>query len=290
MIAPPLPGLHVICPDAVLDRDDAAERITALFEAGGRGIAVHLRPRETSARRCLELALRTRPIAEGAGGWLVINGRTDVARIARSQAAQLGHGALPVEAARAVLGPECAIGVSVHSPEGCRRAQTAGADYLLLGTIFPTPSHPGETGAGLSLISRCADAGCPLIAIGGVDESRIPEVMGAGAHGIAVIRAVWGSDDPVRAVRRICSLLEEQVTGSNQAQQQGESVMQIEVNGNGRAFQAGGSVRELLVELELDPRMVVVERNREIIRREELDDVLVAEGDTYEIVQFVGGG
>jgi len=66
--------------------------------------------------------------------------------------------------------------------------------------------------------------------------------------------------------------------------------MRIEVNGSGREFPAGGSVRRLLTELGLDPRMVVVERNREIIRREELDDVLVADGDRYEIVQFVGGG
>jgi thiamine biosynthesis protein ThiS len=66
--------------------------------------------------------------------------------------------------------------------------------------------------------------------------------------------------------------------------------MNIEVNGTGRTFPAGGSVRDLLDELGLDPRMVVVERNREIVRREELDDVQVADGDRFEIVQFVGGG
>ena len=66
--------------------------------------------------------------------------------------------------------------------------------------------------------------------------------------------------------------------------------MNIEVNGSRREFPAGGSVRELLEELGLDPRMVVVERNREIIRREELDGVQVADGDRFEIVQFVGGG
>ena len=66
--------------------------------------------------------------------------------------------------------------------------------------------------------------------------------------------------------------------------------MNIEVNGSGREFPAGRSVRELLDELGLEPRMLVVERNREIIRREELDDVQVADGDRFEIVQFVGGG
>ena len=66
--------------------------------------------------------------------------------------------------------------------------------------------------------------------------------------------------------------------------------MHIEVNGREFELESGGTVRGLLEELGLDPRMVVVERNREIIRRDDLDDVHVAEGDSYEIVQFVGGG
>ena len=107
-----------------------------------------------------------------------------------------------------VLGPGCAIGVSVHSLEDCRRAEGAGADYLLLGTIFPTPSHPGEPGAGLSLIARCAGSELPLIAIGGIDGSSVAEVLGAGAHGAAVIRAVWEAADPVLAVRRLCASLD----------------------------------------------------------------------------------
>jgi thiamine biosynthesis protein ThiS len=66
--------------------------------------------------------------------------------------------------------------------------------------------------------------------------------------------------------------------------------MKVEVNGTSREFVAGGSVLALLVELEIDPRMVVVERNREIVRRDDLDGVQVEDGDRFEIVQFVGGG
>ena len=66
--------------------------------------------------------------------------------------------------------------------------------------------------------------------------------------------------------------------------------MKVEVNGTSREFVAGGSVHALLVELEIDPRMVVVERNREIVRRDDLDGVQVEDGDRFEIVQFVGGG
>jgi len=66
--------------------------------------------------------------------------------------------------------------------------------------------------------------------------------------------------------------------------------MNVEVNGKSREFVAGGSVLALLREFEIDPRMVVVERNREIVRRDALDLVEVEDGDRFEIVQFVGGG
>jgi len=66
--------------------------------------------------------------------------------------------------------------------------------------------------------------------------------------------------------------------------------MLVEINGKHREFVAGGSVLALLVELEIDPRLVVVERNREIVRRDDLDRVEVEDGDRFEIVQFVGGG
>ncbi len=66
--------------------------------------------------------------------------------------------------------------------------------------------------------------------------------------------------------------------------------MRIEVNGKTVVLEQGGTVQDLLDELGLDSRIVVVERNREIVRRDDLEAVDVVEGDSYEIVQFVGGG
>ena len=66
--------------------------------------------------------------------------------------------------------------------------------------------------------------------------------------------------------------------------------MRIEVNGKPVELESSGTVQDLLHELGLDSRRVVVERNREIVRRDDLEAVRVAEGDSYEIVQFVGGG
>jgi thiamine-phosphate pyrophosphorylase len=182
-----------------------------VLEAGGESVAVHLRPRSVPPLRCLELASELVPRADATGGWIVVNGRTDIARVAGAHAVQLGRGSLPIEAARRVLDDTCAIGVSVHAPEESSEASSRGADYLLLGTIFPTPSHPGMPVGGPELIAACASTGTPVIGIGGLDLESIGAVSSAGAHGVAVIRAVWQSDDPAAAVYRLVRILEGQV-------------------------------------------------------------------------------
>jgi thiamine monophosphate synthase len=92
--------------------------------------------------------------------------------------------------------------------EESRKASELGADFLLLGTIFSTPSHPGITAGGVELITACADAGPPVIAIGGIDVGSIAPVVSAGAHGVAVIRAVWDREDPAVAVQRMIRAVE----------------------------------------------------------------------------------
>lgn len=177
-------------------------------------MAVHLRPRSVTPLRCLELARELVPRADVTGGWLVVNGRIDIARVTGAHAVQLGRGSLSIDAARRVLSPDCAVGVSVHGVEESREASALGADYLLLGTIFSTASHPGMPAGGVELIPACADAGPPVIAIGGIDVDSIGSISSAGAYGVAVIRAVWQTDDPAAAVRRLVLALENRAGAS----------------------------------------------------------------------------
>ena len=76
-----IPVLHVICPDEEIEREDAVGRMTAVLQAGGRSVALHLRPRRASARRCRDLARALSMSRDRTGGWIVINGRTDVAML-----------------------------------------------------------------------------------------------------------------------------------------------------------------------------------------------------------------
>jgi thiamine-phosphate pyrophosphorylase len=128
-----------------------------------------------------------------------------VALTAGAGGVHLGADDLPVEAARAVAGSEFVIGATVRDPAGAIAAIAAGASYLGVGPSFATttkaglPSPIGPAGVG----AVCAVATVPVIAIGGVRADRVPALIEAGVHGVAVVDAVYGADDPVSAVREM---------------------------------------------------------------------------------------
>ena len=93
------------------------------------------------------------------------------------------------------------IGKSVHDLAGAEAARAEGADYLLVGPVYATATHPGRPPIGLDTVSRIARLDLPVIAIGGIDAERAREVKAAGAYGVAAIRALWDAADPERSVR-----------------------------------------------------------------------------------------
>ena len=200
---PDLPVLHVLAGDAEAGRSDFGSLVDDLLAAGNGDLALHVRLREATGRRVHEVATGVREGADRHGGWCVVNDRADAALTAGAHAVQLGGESLPVTAARRVLEGEAAVGRSVHGVGAARRAARDGANYLVLGTIYPTPSHPERPGAGPGLVDEVAEIGPPVIAIGGIDAGRVPEVRSAGAHGVAVRRAVWGAGNPAEAVREL---------------------------------------------------------------------------------------
>ena len=194
-----LPLLHVISPQGI-DHDTRFTQLVASMQAAcGSDLAIHIRDPGAVGARVFGLA---RDLADGArrhGGWCAVNDRTDVALAAGAQAAQLGHRALPLEAARRIVGNRLALGVSVHSATEVGAAADGGANYVVLGTIFPSPSHPDRPPLGIAALSTCRGHGVPVVAIGGIDAERVEPVMAAGASGVAVLSAVWDAGDPVAA-------------------------------------------------------------------------------------------
>ncbi len=202
-----LPPLHVLATDEEVARPDFSGLALSMQNVCGPQLALHLRLKEREARRLFDLASEHARRASETGGWCVVNGRVDVALASGAQAVQLGRGALPVPAARQLLPARVAVGASVHTSEEAIRVAFEGADYLLLGTIFPSASHPGGPTGGLPLVRQCRDAVTPLVAVGGITVDTVADVVAAGARGVAVIGAVWRHPSPLDAALELSAEL-----------------------------------------------------------------------------------
>src|SRR5438309_934927 len=158
-------------------------------------------PAERVAR--LIRALDPRP-----GAWTELDGREIKMFGARVVEGRGAPGAAPgavqqTEDARR-LNPAWWIGKSVHDLREAEAAHAGGADYLLVGPVFPTATHPDRAPLGLARLQEIVGLGLPVVAIGGVTPERMPELMaGAAIHGVAAIRALWHAADPADAARRL---------------------------------------------------------------------------------------
>jgi thiamine-phosphate diphosphorylase len=204
-----IPILHAVTTDDIVADPAFVARAAALMRAGAARVAVHVRAREPSAARLYAVAAELAEVQAACGAWVVVNDRVDVARAAGARGAQLtGRSMLLADARRAAAGA-LRLGASVHSADEARRAGAAGADWVVAGHVFRTPSHPGAPGRGLDFVRELvAAAGVPVVAIGGVTPTDVPALRAAGVHGVAAIRGVWGAADVERAVTAYLSSYE----------------------------------------------------------------------------------
>jgi thiamine-phosphate diphosphorylase len=145
-----------------------------------------------------ELALRLSVLPSS----LFVNDRLDVALAVPTAGIQLGHGGVPVSAARA-LNPQWWIGKSVHDLAEADAARAEGADYLVVGPVYASATHPDRPAIGLECLRATVALGLPVMAIGGITLERVRAVRAAGAYGIAAIRALWDAAEPADAARRM---------------------------------------------------------------------------------------
>ena len=199
-----LPRLHAVTNDDVLHRSGWVEQAVAALEAGGPGIALHVRGGGTGARALLGLADRLLPHARRTGAALFVNDRVDVALTLPLDGVHLGRGSLAPGAVREVVGPRPWIGVSCHGPGEAAAAAADGADYAFVGSIFATASHPGLDGMGAAGLAEAVEAArsLPVVGIGGIGPDAARTLVDAGAYGVAAIRGVWNGADPASAVRQ----------------------------------------------------------------------------------------
>lgn len=200
----PLPRLHAVTDGAAIVREDFGARAAAIASLGP-AVALHARHREGTTEQLVAVTRRLLANAGAPEASVFVNGRPDLARALGAQGVQLGSNDLAANDARKALGSGLPIwiGRSVHSLPEAVAAREEGADFLMVGHLFDTPSHAGQPAAGLALLEAVVQLGLPVIAIGGITIARAADVHAAGAWGVAAIRALWEAPDSAAAAARL---------------------------------------------------------------------------------------
>ena len=167
--------------------------------------SIQLRERDLFAKELLALADEIQQLTGPRGVQLVINDRLDVALSLEGAGVHLRSNSLPVSVARRLIGPRRVLGASVHSVKEAVEADAGGADYIVLGPIYDTPSKQRYgPPLGLSALEGAARAvRVPIVGIGGVTAARARDMRLAGAFGVAVVTTVLSADDVEGATRAL---------------------------------------------------------------------------------------
>lgn len=204
-MASAVPRLHLVTPP------DASVAVLEAIEAGLDAGAplIQVRTKDVGDRERFAHARAAVALIRDAGAVALINDRVDIALATEADGVHLGADDVPVEVARRLLGSGAIVGATCRSPADARCATAAGADYIGVGPAYatttktglPDPLGPGGVGA------VAAATHLPAIAISGVTVERVPELLAAGAHGVAVVGAVFSAPDIAVATQKFLGAL-----------------------------------------------------------------------------------
>lgn len=196
------------CTDAHGSVDAFSEFVEEMF-AGGVDI-VQFRDKTMEPLQALTYIEILRDAALRHDALSCVNDRADIAAIADVDIVHVGQDDLTPAQARRVVGPDMLIGRSTHAIEESVAADAdPDVDYFAVGPVWPTPTKPGRAAPGLELVRQVAlvERNTPWFAIGGIDDTRVPEVLRAGAERIVVVRALTTAENPRERARVLRNLL-----------------------------------------------------------------------------------
>jgi thiamine-phosphate pyrophosphorylase len=191
-------------------RTRGRDLVTVVSECLAAGLAaVQVREKDLGAGDLAALCRRLRAPTIAAEALLIVNDRVDVALAVGADAVQRTSTSLSVRDMIAVADKRLHVGASVHALQEAIDAESQGADWIVFGPVYDTPSKrafgPAQGLARLSAVTRAV--GVPVIAIGGITPERVRDVRAAGAAGVAVISAILEADSPADATARFLDQL-----------------------------------------------------------------------------------
>jgi thiamine-phosphate pyrophosphorylase len=206
-----LPGtwnLYIIT-DQHLSRGRSHLEIAREALEGGADV-IQLRDKSASGYELYRTGQELKALINSSQASYIVNDRIDIAMATGADGVHVGQKDLPAVVARRLISPGKILGVSASSLEEALRARDDGADYLGVGPVFEARGTKSDSGEphGLSLVSRIREnCDLPIVAIGGINETNLSEVIRAGADAAAVISAVVSSENITKTVAKLRQII-----------------------------------------------------------------------------------
>jgi thiamine-phosphate pyrophosphorylase len=202
-----LRGLYAIIDSQFLDQRNHIKVAQELIRGGAS--VIQLRDKFTAKAELLPIARELKKLCAEKSVLFIVNDHLDIALAANADGLHLGQEDLPLAIARQLLPIDMVLGGSVNTVEQAKAAEADGADYIAVGSIYPTTSKEKPKVVGVGRLKQVRGAiSLPLVAIGGINKDNATEVAANGADAVAVISAILGARDITDAARKIITSFE----------------------------------------------------------------------------------
>ncbi len=195
---------------AVTDRAWTKEKslVLQVKEALDGGVTcVQLREKNLNEDDFLEEAIEINALCKEYKVPFIVNDNIDVAIKSDADGVHVGQGDMDAKSVRNILGEDKIVGVSVETVEQAVTAEKNGADYLGVGAVFQTSTKADAYSISYDTLKEiCAAISIPVVAIGGISKDNVLKLKGTGVHGIAVVSAIFNSQDITKSSRELKEL------------------------------------------------------------------------------------
>jgi thiamine-phosphate pyrophosphorylase len=202
-----LSGLHAIIDTQALKGRSHIEAARQIIQGGAK--TIQLRDKITGKKELLPLAQQLKELCAEHNVLFIVNDYLDIALATDADGLHLGQSDLPIRIARKLLPIDKILGCSTTTVDQAVAAEADGADYIAIGSIYPTPSKETAVIVGLKGLRQVRQVvKLPLVAIGGITKDNAAEVVAGGADSVAVISAILGAESLEEATREIVARIE----------------------------------------------------------------------------------
>ena len=202
--------LYAVTDRAWTGKQTLYQQVEAALKGGVT--CVQLREKELGEAAFLPEARDIRALCRRYGAPFIVNDNVEVAVACGADGVHVGQEDMEAGEVRRRVEEDMILGVSVHTVEEARQAVRDGADYLGLGTVFPTGTKTDvDVMSGETLLAICGAVDIPIVAIGGLNRGNILQLSGSGVDGVALVSAIFGAEDIEETCRELRALAEKMV-------------------------------------------------------------------------------